>query len=70
MTEEREPSRFGQKVTISTAEEKAEAFAPPGLPPIPALRMDRLYRRLENANRALGRLEGVTSIRPDTPLFL
>ncbi|AGA33914.1 filamentation induced by cAMP protein Fic [Thioalkalivibrio nitratireducens DSM 14787] len=32
--------------------------------------MDRLYRPLENANRALGRLDGVTSILPDTPLFL
>jgi Fic family protein len=32
--------------------------------------MDRLYRSLENANRALGRLDGVTSILPDTPLFL
>jgi Fic family protein len=32
--------------------------------------MEALYRRLENANRALGRLDGVTSILPDTPLFL
>lgn len=32
--------------------------------------MDHLLRRLEDANRALGRLDGVTSILPDTPLFL
>ncbi|WP_242678925.1 Fic family protein [Rhodobacter calidifons] len=32
--------------------------------------MDRLYRQLERANRAIGRLDGVTSILPDTPLFL
>ena len=32
--------------------------------------MDRLYRPLERANRAIGRLDGVTSILPDTPLFL
>jgi Fic family protein len=70
MAAEREPSRLGQKVTISTAGEKAEAFVPPRLPPIPAVQMDSLYRRLESANRALGRLDGVTSILPDTPLFL
>ncbi len=70
MAAEREPSRLGQKVTISTAGEKAEAFVPPRLPPIPAVQMDGLYRRLEGANRALGHLDGVTSILPDTPLFL
>jgi Fic family protein len=55
---------------ISTAGERVEAFLPPPLPPDPAIRMDLLYRSLENANRALGRLDGVTSILPDTPLFL
>ena len=70
MAAEQVPSRLGQKVIISTAGEKAEAFVPPRLPPIPAVRMDGLYRRLESANRALGQLDGVTSILPDTPLFL
>ncbi len=70
MAAEQVPSRLGQKVTISTAGEKAEAFVPPRLPPIPAVQMDGLYRRLESANRALGRLDGVISILPDTPLLL
>ena len=70
MAAKQEPSRLGQKVTISTAGEKAEAFVPPRLPPAPAVRMDGLFRRLESANRALGRLDGGTSILPDTPLFL
>jgi Fic family protein len=70
MSAKLEPSRLGQKVTISTAGEKAKAFVPPRLPPAPAVRMDGLFRRLESANRALGRLDGVTSILPDTPLFL
>jgi len=70
MAAEQEPSRIGQKVSISTAGEKATAFVPPRLPPTPAVQMDALYRRLESANRALGRLDGVTSILPDTPLFL
>ena len=43
---------------------------PPPLPPAPPVRMDLLFRQLERANRAIGRLDGVTSILPDTPLFL
>ena len=70
MASEQASSRLGQKVTITTIGEKAEAFVPPRLPPTPAVQMDGLYRRLESANRALGRLDGVTSILPDTPLFL
>ncbi len=65
-----EPSRLGRLVAISTAGERAEAFVPPPLPPSPPVRMERLYRHLERANRAIGRLDGVTSILPDTPLFL
>ena len=64
------PSRLGRKVTVSTAGETITAFVPPPLPPDPSLELPRLYRQLENANRALGRLDGVTSILPDTPLFL
>lgn len=63
-------SRLGRKVTISTAGESTAAFVPPPLPPTPSVELPRLYRQLENANRALGRLDGVTSILPDTPLFL
>jgi Fic family protein len=63
-------SRLGKLITISASGEKAKAFLPPSLPPVPDIRMDRLYTRLEHANRALGRLDGVTSILPDTPLFL
>jgi len=63
-------SRLGRKVTISTAGEATTAFVPPPLPPTPSVELPRLYRQLENANRALGRLDGVTSILPDTPLFL
>ena len=70
MASEREASRLGRKVSISTIGEKAEAFVPPRLPPTPGVQMDGLYRKLESANRALGRLDGVTSILPDTPLFL
>ena len=64
------PSRLGRKVTLSTVGERVEAFVPPPLPPAPPVRMDRLNSLLESANLALGRLDGMTSILPDTDLFL
>ena len=70
VTQGQNATRLGQKVAISTAGEHSEAFVPPRLPPLPAVQMDRLYSRLEAANRAIGRLDGVASILPDTPLFL
>lgn len=70
MTLARASSRIGLRVPISKAGERAEAYVPPTLPPIPPIQMERLYRLLDDANRALGRLDGVTSILPDTPLFL
>jgi Fic family protein len=63
-------TRLGQRVAISTAGERAEAYVPPALPPLPPVQLERLYGRLEAANRAIGRLDGVASILPDTPLFL
>ena len=70
MTISENSSRLGKLVTISTAGEVAKAFIPPALPPEPMVRMDKLYGPLERANRALGRLDGIASILPDTPLFL
>lgn len=46
------------------------AFLPPPLPPVPPVQIEPLYEQLDAANRALGRLDGVTSNLPDTPLFL
>jgi len=63
-------SRLGKRVVVATAGEQVEALLPPPLPPDPPLRMSRLQRLLDEANRAIGRLDGVTSILPDTPLFL
>ena len=70
MASRQERSRLGRKTTVSQIGEKVEALIPPCLPPVPAVRMDRLYRRLEKANQALGRLDGISYILPDTPLFL
>ena len=63
-------SRLGTFVETAVGGETVRAFVPPSLPPVPPLKLDKLYGRLEEANRALGRLDGVTSILPDTPLFL
>ena len=62
--------RLGKFVETAAGGETVRAFVPPPLPPNPPLKLDKLYGYLEEANRALGRLDGVTSILPDTPLFL
>ena len=63
-------TRLGNHVVITTAGEKVKAFVPPPLPPMPPIQMDRLHKPLEAANHAIGRLDGVASVLPDTPLFL
>ena len=55
----------------STAGESYRAFLPAPLPPSPPLRLDEEHHDLmEKANRALGRLDGMTLLLPDTSLFL
>jgi cell filamentation protein, protein adenylyltransferase len=47
------------------------AFIPAPLPPKPPLDLDgEMLRLLSDADRALGRLDGVTSILPNPDLFL
>lgn len=46
------------------------AFIPPPLPPVPPVRMDSLQIVLEQANHALGRLDGMATVLPDPSLFL
>ncbi len=62
--------RMGRYAVTTVAGERTQAYVPPRLPPNPPVSMERLIRPLDKANRALGRLDGVTSILPDTPLFL
>ncbi|MCC6728447.1 MAG: Fic family protein [Chthonomonadales bacterium] len=51
--------------------EPFRAFIPHGLPPDPPLALDAaLQDALEQANRALGRLDGIGLLLPDLPLFL
>jgi Fic family protein len=64
------PSRLGRFVTTCFGSETARVFVPPPLPPSPPVTLDGLLPFIERANRALGRLDGVTSILPSPPLFL
>ena len=63
-------SRIGTYATTAIAGEQVKAYVPPALPPNPPLNLDSLHENLEAANRSLGRLDGITSILPDPPLFL
>jgi Fic family protein len=63
-------NRVGTYVISSSAGETVRAYVPPRLPPDPPIDLSPLYGQIEAANRALGHLDGVTSILPDTPLFL
>lgn len=62
----------GRYQTISTVGgERVRAFLPAPLPPTPPLDIDATLReRLDNALLALGRLDSVTMLLPDTHLFL
>lgn len=64
-------SLTGQYVTTIVAGETVRAFVPDPLPPRPPLALDHdLSRGLDRAHIALGRLDGVSGILPDTHLFL
>ena len=56
--------------TYGPEAESVRAFVPPPLPPIPPASLDGRQRLLEQANQALGRLDGLTLSLPDPSLFL
>jgi Fic family protein len=62
--------RFGRFVEASVAGETVRAFVPPPLPPTPPIDVLPLLERLSLAERALGRLDGVTMLLPRQELFL
>jgi Fic family protein len=61
----------GRYVTISTVGDTVQAFIPSPLPPQPPIQWTpELRRRFDEALLALGRLDGVSTLLPDTSLFL
>lgn len=62
--------RLGTYIVSTIGGETVRSYVPPPLPPIPAVGMGQLQLLLEQANQALGRLDGFTSVLPDLSLFL
>ena len=62
--------RLGKFVETSVAGERVRAFVPPPLPPKPPIDLSNLLTRLSAAERALGRLDGVSVLLPNKELFL
>lgn len=63
-------SRLGRFVETLVAGEIVRAFVPPPLPPEPPIDVLSLLERLSLAERALGRLDGITMLLPRQELFL
>jgi Fic family protein len=63
--------RSGRLVAAQTGPDGFSAFLPKPLPPEPPLRIDHpIQALLDEANQALGRLDGVAQLLPDAGLFL
>ncbi len=62
--------RIGRYVTTSVVGERVRAYVPKPLPPSPPLDLSALADLISEAMHALGRLDGVPAIAPDTSLFL
>jgi len=63
-------TRIGRFVETPVAGEVVRAFVPPPLPPVPPIDILSLLERLSLAERALGRLDGITTLLPSQELFL
>ena len=62
--------RIGRFVVSTAGGETVRAYVPPPLPPAPPVHLDSVQVLLEQANQALGRLDGLASFLPDLSLFI
>jgi len=61
----------GKYITTATVGESVQAFVPAALPPKPDIVWSlALRQRFEKAHLALGRLDSISSLLPDTDIFL
>lgn len=58
-------ARQGRYVVQQYQGETVRAFVPPALPLVPPLDLTRFQILLEQANQAIGRLDGLASLLPD-----
>lgn len=66
-----EPTRLGRYSVTRFGGEEVRAFIPPALPPQPPLRLtDADQDLIGKVNRALGRLDSLATLLPDTTLFV
>jgi len=65
-----EGTRLGRYVETVAGGEAVRAFVPPPLPPNPPIDLLPLLEKLSAAERALGRLDGITVLLPSHELFL
>ncbi|MFN7056882.1 Fic family protein [Hyphomonas sp.] len=70
MAAQEDSGRKGKWVTSTVTGETVRAFLPPDLPPRPPIDMAGLSVLASEAMLALGRLDGVRSVAPNTSLFL
>ncbi|WP_128293429.1 Fic family protein [Afifella aestuarii] len=70
MTDSDPDLRLGRYVATAVGGENVRAFVPPPLPPTPQIDVLALLDRLSLAERALGRLDGITMLLPRQELFL
>jgi Fic family protein len=69
-TNDDRPGRLGRLVETPVAGEIVRAFVPPALPPNPPIDIISLLPQLSAAERALGRLDGITVLLPRQEHFL
>ena len=62
--------RHGTYYETAAGGEAVRAFVPPPLPPVPPLELASLLAKLSAADRALGRLDGISLLLPNKELFL
>src|SRR5450830_1186946 len=60
----------GEFSSLSLGGEMVRAFIPHPLPPVPGIAFEAVRKRLDLALLALGRLDAVSALLPDTRLFL